>query len=49
MGNPFTLLTRPGVYIPNKVAQIAKWQEKVVIVAERVDFVDTINRLVDNA
>ncbi len=36
-GIHFTLLTWPGVYIPNKEAQITKWQEEEVIIAERVE------------
>jgi len=38
-GIHFTLLTWPGVYMPNKLAQIAKWQEEGVIIAERVELV----------
>jgi hypothetical protein len=38
-GIHFTLLTWPGVYMPNKDAQIAKWQEEGVIIAERVELV----------
>jgi len=38
-GIHFTLLTWPGVYMPNKDAQIAKWQEEGVIIAERVALV----------
>jgi len=39
-GIHFTLLTWPGVCMPNKDAQIAKWQEEGVIIAERVELVD---------
>ena len=38
-GIHFTLLTWPGVYMPNKDAQIAKWQQEGVIIAERVELV----------
>ncbi len=38
-GIHFTLLTCPGVYMTNKDAQIAKWQEEGVIIAERVELV----------
>lgn len=38
-GIHFTLLTWPGVYMPNKNAQISKWQEDGVIIAERVELV----------
>ena len=38
-GIHFTLLTWPGVYMPNKNAQIAKWQEKGVLITERVELV----------
>ena len=38
-GIHFTLLIWPGVYMPNKDAQIAKWQEEGVIIAERVELV----------
>ena len=38
-GIHFTLLTWPGVYMPNKDAQIAKWQKEGVIIAERVELV----------
>jgi hypothetical protein len=38
-GIHFTLLTWPGVYMPNKDAQIEKWQEEGVIIAERVELV----------
>ena len=34
-----TLHTWPGVYMPNRDAQIAKWQEEGVIIAERVALV----------
>ena len=36
-GIHFTLLTWPGVYMPNKDEQIAKWQEEGVIITERVN------------
>ena len=35
-GIHFTLLTWPGVYMPNKEAEIAKWQEQGVVITERV-------------
>ena len=35
-GIHFTLLTWPGVYMPNKEEEIAKWQEQGVIINERV-------------
>ena len=38
-GIHFTLLTWPGVYMPHKDEQIAKWQEEGVIIAERVELV----------
>jgi hypothetical protein len=38
-GIHFTLITWPGVYMPNKVAQIAKWQKEGVIIAERIELV----------
>ena len=38
-GIHFTLLTWPGVYMPNKDAQIAKWQKEGVIITERVELV----------
>jgi hypothetical protein len=38
-GIHFALLTWPGVYMPNKDAQISKWQKEGVIIAERVELV----------
>ena len=35
-GIHFTLLTWPGVYMPNKEEEIDKWQEQGVIINERV-------------
>ncbi len=33
----FTLITWPGVHMPNKEEQIAKWQQQGVKIAERIE------------